>query len=430
MGDSNSMNEGAIDMGDSIGEELDYEASDNIEHEDDAQETIEHERIVKEVSNSDGDRINNSSNSAEKVAESCEKVEDPKPIGDSEVKDHVTKEETQSNTKNQDNKKVANEKPSVGSTASKSVCKPCNLVFENSRWLEKHNESGDHTHVIKGFNPGGGKYYCYLCWLGFEHSEMLLHHIKRSEHITRARRRGVSDVSIKPVSSKASHSSSQTYKHSERVPHRSCSQSKKPSSQTHKSVSQSHKSSTLSHRHTSSSSHRSRSPLRIRLSDYYEVSSVGHCDTSGVRLKSLANGIHKSSKDSAVKSVEGKCIQKADLISKPREVTNNQELKEDVTNNQELKEDVTNNQESKEEVDNNLDSVEKIEASTRILCTENGSIDPEAKSLNVAHNKHDLSDVLDTKPPDECNDGVETKVEQVVSVNELSGEPANSEMES
>merc|ERR1711936_832783 len=33
---------------------------------------------------------------------------------------------------------------------------------------EKHHDSGDHTHVIKGFNPGGGKYYCYLCWLGFE----------------------------------------------------------------------------------------------------------------------------------------------------------------------------------------------------------------------------------------------------------------------
>ena len=34
-------------------------------------------------------------------------------------------------------------------------------------------------HIFQGFNPGGGKYYCYLCWLGFEHSEMLLHHIKR-----------------------------------------------------------------------------------------------------------------------------------------------------------------------------------------------------------------------------------------------------------
>ena len=74
------------------------------------------------------------------------------------------------------------------------VCKPCNLVFENEKWLDKHNDSGDHTHVIKvsnfqwnfsgivciqGFNPGGGKYYCFLCWLGFEHSEMMLHHIKR-----------------------------------------------------------------------------------------------------------------------------------------------------------------------------------------------------------------------------------------------------------
>ena len=39
--------------------------------------------------------------------------------------------------------------PRQASSNARSVCKPCNLVFENTKWLERHNESGDHTHVIK-----------------------------------------------------------------------------------------------------------------------------------------------------------------------------------------------------------------------------------------------------------------------------------------
>ena len=31
-------------------------------------------------------------------------------------------------------------------------CKPCNLQFENQRWLETHTKSGDHSHVVK-VNP-------------------------------------------------------------------------------------------------------------------------------------------------------------------------------------------------------------------------------------------------------------------------------------
>ena len=30
-----------------------------------------------------------------------------------------------------------------------TVCKPCNLVFENQRWLDTHTKSGDHSHVVK-----------------------------------------------------------------------------------------------------------------------------------------------------------------------------------------------------------------------------------------------------------------------------------------
>merc|ERR1712183_1151719 len=101
-------------------------------------------------------------------------------------------------------------------------------------------------------------------------TEMMLHHIKRSEHITRARRRGVSDVYSKPSSGKSNEKPTpQPAKSGDRVPHRSGSQSKKPSSHTRRPSSQSQKPSSVSHRLSSSHSHRSRSPLRIRLSDYY-----------------------------------------------------------------------------------------------------------------------------------------------------------------
>ena len=60
----NSVNEVAINMDVGIGEELDYEANDNVEHEEDTAEKMEtnqHERIVKVVSTSDdGEGVNNS----------------------------------------------------------------------------------------------------------------------------------------------------------------------------------------------------------------------------------------------------------------------------------------------------------------------------------------------------------------------------------
>jgi len=274
------VNEVSINMDVAIGEELDYEANDNIEHEEDAAEKVEtnqHERIVKEVS-SDADECVNNTDCTERtndITKNNSDSKDSKSFRDSKAKldetgDHQKKKDEKKETDSKDKKQTSS------SSSTRAVCKPCNLVFENKKWQDKHNESGDHTHVIKGFNPGGGKYYCYLCWLGFEHSEMLLHHIKRSEHITRARRRGVCDIYLKPTpksSEKPSSHPTTTKPGRDRVQHRSG--SNKTSSHPHKT------------------SHRSRSPLRIRLSDYYEVSSVGHCDTRGVRLRSLSNGVHK-----------------------------------------------------------------------------------------------------------------------------------------
>lgn len=365
----NSVNEVAINMDVGIGEELDYEANDIVDHEEDIAEKVEtnqHERIVKEVSTSDGE---NDSALTERTNDH-ENTKNSKPTRDSDPKiktateGHVKSDQDQKKTEN----KVVKEKQQASSNV-KSVCKPCNLVFENRKWLDKHNDSGDHTHVIKGFNPGGGKYFCFLCWLGFEHSEMMLHHIKRSEHITRARRRGVSDVYQKPSPKSSEKPSSQSAKYGERAPHRPGAQSQKPSSQPHRPSSQSHKPGSLSHKPSTGSSHRSRSPLRIRLSDYYEVSSVGHCDTSGVRLKSLANGVHKSSRVS--NSSEDKSSHKKDQAGSKHV----------------------------DKVENTVVSESKSETLANVTNPVNGSADPEETSGSKGEN-HDLSSVVVTEPPD------------------------------
>eukprot|EP00092_Neocalanus_flemingeri_P019434 GFUD01021052.1.p1 GENE.GFUD01021052.1~~GFUD01021052.1.p1 ORF type:complete len:454 (+),score=115.75 GFUD01021052.1:131-1492(+) len=411
----NCINEASISMEvgiGAIGEELDYEASDNIEHDEESAEKMEsnqHERIVKEVAISDGESVHNSASAERTPDTSRHNQEDSKEVKSSSGSESKKPAAAESDSKSDPEKEPEEKKDAkdklVASSNSKSACKPCNLVFENKKWLERHNESGDHTHVIKGFNPGGGKYYCYLCWLGFEHSEMMLHHIKRSEHITRARRRGVSDIYTKPASGKSNEKPSQPAKSAERVPHRSGSQSQKPSSQTqkptsqtqkksshtqkpstqtqkpssqtHRTSSQSHKSSSLSHRPSSGSSHRSRSPLRIRLSDYYEVSSVGHCDMSGVRLKTLANGVHKSSRDAISNPSDNKSSHKKDHVV-PKSVV---------------------------EVENSIVSEDKSESSARVTNPENGSSDPEPMSVTQNEN-HDLGSGLSTEPPDMNNSDV------------------------
>ena len=73
----NCVNEIAINMDVGIGEELDYEANDNIEHEEEAAEKLEtnqHERIVKEVANSDHE----SSATAERTTDNSGHNEDKK----------------------------------------------------------------------------------------------------------------------------------------------------------------------------------------------------------------------------------------------------------------------------------------------------------------------------------------------------------------
>jgi len=284
----NTINEVAINMDVGIGEELDYEANDITEHEEDSVEKIEtnqHERIVKEVSTSDSESMQTTAvkeRTNDKDLPENNNLKDSKSPGDTKLKNNEAG--GLMNPKN-DEKIDKDSKDKQQTSSGRSACKPCNLLFENKKWMDKHNDSGDHTHVIKGFNPGGGKYYCYLCWLGFEHSEMLLHHIKRSEHITRARRRGVCDLYLKPAHKIHEKTNSKQKKSGERIHHRSTTHSHINSQPTHKSS---------SHKSSSGTSHRSRSPLRIRLSDYYEVSSVGHCDMRGARLRTLHNGAHKS----------------------------------------------------------------------------------------------------------------------------------------
>ena len=203
--------------------------------------------------------------------------------------------------------------------------------------MDKHNDSGDHTHVIKVdlyniFNSLTEKSTllvelvvfliiciysndfisfrdsileegsiivifagwdlnirrcCYITLKGDRFKISLAvscHTCVRSEHITRARRRGVCDLYLKPAHKTYEKTNANQRKSGERINHKSTTHSRTNSHISHKSSSKS----------SSGTSHRSRSPLRIRLSDYYEVSSVGHCDMSGVRLKTIHNGALQS----------------------------------------------------------------------------------------------------------------------------------------
>lgn len=188
------------------------------------------------------------------------------------------------------------------------ACQPCNLVFSNSKWLEKHTLAGDHNHVVKGYKPRGGKYLCLLCWLGFEQCDMLTHHIKLSEHITRCERKGVHDLLIRPgmpqpswvekLLTKPSSITSSTSRSKSKSHHQSL-----PVSNTWSNASNKHNN--VSNKPNSTPSKSSKSPRTtssvrvVRLSDYYEVSSVGHCDLgSGARPRTLhaTNGMHEAGK--------------------------------------------------------------------------------------------------------------------------------------
>jgi len=386
------VSEVSISMDVAIGEELDYEANDNIEHEEDGAEMVEtnqHERIVKEVSTSDGDERVNITDCTERtndIIKNNSDSKDFKSFRDSKAKidetgDHQKKKDEKKETDSKDKKQTSN------SSSSRAVCKPCNLVFENKKWQDKHNESGDHTHVIKGFNPGGGKYYCYLCWLGFEHSEMMLHHVKRSEHITRARRRGVCDLYLKPTpksSEKPSSHPATTKSGRDRVHHRSGS---------HKTGSHLHK-----------PSHRSRSPLRIRLSDYYEVSSVGHCDTRGIRLRLLSsNGVLKI----RGKEEEDERVKSEKLGPESRPGDDKSSHMKDLSSNKPVAEHVQSS-ESVSRATNNINGVSVA--------------DPEEISVSSVELK-DLSHGLIADPPD--IDKSEKQVNSIENVSETKDKSEN-----
>jgi len=259
-------------VGQSSMEELDYEASDNLE-----EESVEQQ---SENNTSNGNGVNE---------EAVEKTENEgAETGDrnDSVEVRAGSKESQTDSKSGNDtgarKKSSDERRTMGNGESKSserrtnsVCKPCNLVFENHRWLDTHVKSGDHNHVVKGFKPSSGRYFCYLCWLGFQYTDMLAQHYTKSDHKARARRKGVYGPLLKPGEER------------------------------------------------SRGGDRSRSPVKVRLSDYYEVDSVGECDTRGARPRRLENrGKSSSLKPPERKNDKQKSSEKA-----------SKELAEDVANN-------------------------------------------------------------------------------------------------
>jgi len=227
--------------GQSSMEELDYEASDNLEEESMEQQS-ENSISINGVNESEEPEKEVNDETENEVAVAGE--------GDNAVKASAGSEENQADGQHgiDTRGRKSDEKGRSGNGGSKSserctnsVCKPCNLVFENHRWLDTHVKSGDHNHVVKGFKPSSGRYFCYLCWLGFQYTDMLAQHYTKSDHKARARRKGVYGPLMKPGEGRAR------------------------------------------------GGDRSRSPVRVRLSDYYEVDSVGECDTRGTRPRRLEN---------------------------------------------------------------------------------------------------------------------------------------------
>jgi len=241
--------EEAEGVGQSSMEELDYEASDNLEE----------ESMEQQSENSTSNGVTGSEEPEKVENDETEKEVAVAGGGDNSLERRVGSKESQADGKNgnetRGRKKSGDETGRLSNGGSKSserrtnmVCKPCNLVFENNRWLDTHVKSGDHNHVVKGFKPSSGRYYCYLCWLGFQYIDMLAQHYTKSDHKARARRKGVYGPLLKPGEGRAR------------------------------------------------GGDRSRSPVRVRLSDYYEVDSVGECDTRGTRPRRLENRGKSSSK--------------------------------------------------------------------------------------------------------------------------------------
>ena len=115
------------------------------------------------------------------------------------------------------------------------------------------------------------------------------------------------------------------------------------------------------------------------------MSSVGHCDTSGVRLKSLANGVHKSSRGELVRCVS--YFNHFILVSNSSEDKSGHNRK-DQTGSKHV-----------DKVENTVVSESKSETLADVAIPVNGSADPEEMSGSKDEN-HDLNSVVGTEPPD------------------------------
>lgn len=269
-----------IDPGDTM-DELDYEANDTAE-----EEVIADQTAMNEVTKDATDSAKNTDATEEMSSAEKENKEEVVKGNSAKVSTGNSasqeKEEKRINnngcSRNRGGRKDGEVKTDQKKAEKRrAICKPCNLVFDNFRWLDTHVKSGDHSHVVKGFKPSSGRYFCYLCWLGFGHPEMLLHHLKKPDHLTRARRKGVYGCLC--------------------LPGQGSSRSRSRSSRR---------------------ADRSRSPVRIRLGDYYELSSVGECETRGAKPRKIetSKGKENPCKTSAAEKSDLTTLNISDLKEK------------------------------------------------------------------------------------------------------------------
>lgn len=264
-----------------------------------------------------------------------------------------------------DEKKEATEtkegNPSGIETDPTLVCKPCNLVFESDKWCSRHKESGDHLHVVKGGVPGRGRYHCFLCWMSFQHSEGLVHHIGRSDHLKRSKRKGVKSIWMKPGASGAAGISTgdlraQITGRGDLRDHLTDKRDHLTDKRDHLDDRKRREDSRALHRDRDRRGHhhRSRSPVRIYLDQFYEVSSVGDCDMGNCKsLRKIVTSSKEKSKEDSSKE------KSSSNKSKEKEKNAKEESKENTSiNNSSSKDDkIEGGNEEKKEA--NQDTEEK-----------------------------------------------------------------------
>lgn len=193
------------------------------------------------------------------------------------------------------------------------LCKPCNLVFESDKWCTRHKQSGDHLHVVKGGIPGRGRYHCFLCWMSFQHSEALSHHIGRSDHLKRAKRKGVRSVWMKPGSKGGASVSPRDLR--EHITGRGDLREHLSGRRDHGgSRGKEHESYRDRDRYKTSSHHRSsRGSVVVYLDHFYEVDTYGDCDIGN--CKPLRK-IRSSSSRAAQRDGKNSTVEDGDLVEK------------------------------------------------------------------------------------------------------------------